>query len=437
MSDFPPLPDYFTLRLAADLSSAVRGQTVWFDYGDQGLQVTDPGPPGSTTPLPVLTPLLAKARPMVKHAKIRAEGYKHHTLPGDKFSALFWSESAVEKFLLPYYVSAGGQQALRVLHAINHAWYNYNVDTPVVALAFGYPSEPFTTDSVQLWDTLYVIYGDAEKKHLKRKSLREFLATQGPPPPPEHLDSASVSWGPVPTGTGATPTPIDSVAAREVAEYVSGWRGENVYVYENAVGAGLDTTLTQTGDGPPLFTAWTRKVRPDRPEATVELKVATEICGLPVIIEKKLSGIGGRAANVADSVFWTDGSIETLLVPYYASVEGGGAPWYLILILGKWSGMIPTGIVDAVLLLAQILEAFGRVLLGDSADATTSATATGPVTSDVFGLIHLPDSEWVDQTAPFVQSSIFLENRTWLLTTEGDHPLVSPRRRLVRRPLRG
>lgn len=466
---FPERPDYFTLRLAADLSSAIRGEPVWFDYtADTGLQITGPaGGSGASPPIPVSTPLSAKGRPTVDSVTVAVDctveidGKQQHVDYGTlqlpyPCSALFWSESAVEKFLLPYYVSAGGQQAYQVLHAINHAWYAYQGDTPVVALAFGYPSQPYTVDSVQLWDTVWVISCQGPgvtpapgatagpQGSLVMQPLREFLTSQPPPQLPEALDNPRFAWGA--QAAPSTPaTPIDSVGAREVAEYVSGLRERIVNVYQTDGDGGLEPTLTPIGTGQPLFTAWTRAVRPARPTVTVSMQVTTLLWNVQKTTTKVLAGIGGdQAPNLPDSAFWTDGAVEKLVLPYYASVEGRGAPWYLMLILGKWSGIIPTSLLDAVLLLAQIVEALGKVLLENPAGIvgriaerlegeTETTAATGPVTSDAYALVHLPNSEWVDQQELFIQP-LFLENRTWFLTSDGDHPLVAPGRRLV--PLR-
>ena len=277
---------------------------------------------------------------------------------------------------------------------------------------------------------------------LHTKSLREFLGSQPPPQRPAPLDHPPFTWQSPIASNPPTDTPIDSVGAREVAEYVSGFREQTVNVYQTDGGGGLEPTLTPIGDGPPLFTAWTRKVRPERPEVTVTLTVTTTILGVKMTDTRELSAIGGRESNVPDSVFWTDGAIEMLVLPYYASVEGHGAPWYLALILGKWSGVIPTSTLDAVLLLAQIVEKLAKALLEHPAGAVerlverlegeTEPAPAGPFDSDVYALVHLPNSEWIDQTELII-TSIFLEHRTWLLASDGDHPLVSPTRRLVPR----
>jgi hypothetical protein len=440
MANFPDRPDYVTLRLAADLSSGIRGQTVWFNYStEEGLAITGPGLAGAPPPpIPVFTPASADSRPMVRSATISVEGYGSTRITADTCSALFWSESAVEKFLLPYYVSAGGQSAFEVLHAINHAWNDYRALTPVVALAFGYPSRAFATP-VTLLDTLSVVFclqGTAAPPSLGTlvvQPLREFLASQNPPPPPNMPDASRFSWGAAPEPANRFPTPIDSVGAREVAEYVSGLREQVVNVYERDDDGGLEATLALVGNATPLFTAFAPVTQRERPPVSVTLEVTTTFLGMEVVASKELRAIGQREANVPDSVFWTDGAVENLLLPYYASVEGLGAPWYLMLILGKWSGMIRSRVLDAVTLREEVLEAMPQAL-AQAPGGTTRAARTDTQASDVFAIVHLPDSEWIDQAGTAstteVQSTL-LENRTWCLTPTGDHPLVAPGVRLV------
>jgi hypothetical protein len=451
-TSLPQIPGYFALRVGADLASAIRGETVFFNYSPGTLEVMS-APPGGTPPgelpgIPLFTPALAAGRPPVQEVTIEVTNQRGQTvsrvLRGDQYGALFWSESAVEKFLLPYYVSAGGPHAYQVLHAINKAWYNYAVRTPVCALAFAYPSRAVPTP-IQLWDTLSVVYL-TEDGTLDQAPLLSFLASQ---PPPEANPIARAAAEPLttPPPVGPVPYPIDSVGAREVAEYVSGLRPRKVDVYSVELGGGLDPVLSPEGDGTPLFTAESPLVRTDRPPVTVSLTYTLPSGGAP--IPKPLTEIGGNPANVADSAFWTDAAVELLMLPYYASVEGAAAPWYLALLLGTWSGAIAPGIEDAAVLLSRAVEGLGRVLPAKPANAldraverlaaeaeeavaVVEATETGPFESEVFALVHLPNSEWVDQQAAGVPT-IFLEHRTGVLTTRGDFPLTPPGARLFPR----
>ncbi|HEU4886132.1 MAG TPA: hypothetical protein VFT45_28090, partial [Longimicrobium sp.] len=342
-------------------------------------------------------------------------------------SALFWSESAVEKFLLPYYASAAGPQAYEVLYALIRVWYYYDESRPVVALAFSYAPVGYV-GLKSLWNTVEVIY--IEDGRLRQLPLLHFMAdttTLEAPALPEPYPISNV-WN-VGTEQGV-PTPIDRLGARDVAEYVSGLRGREVLVYEVDRGGGLEPLLSPVSSGaPPLFEAFCPYVRKDRPQvSSVTLVVEEPGCCEPRC--HRLGGSGKLQPFFPDSVFWTDGSVETLLLPYYAGVEGGAAPWQLTVMLDKWSGSIPPQRTTVEQLWGDILVSAAREM---------SAAAGGPAVrateeSTVFAIIHLPNSDWIDwQEGTAITQNITLSNRLACVSAAGVHPLVDPRRPLVRR----
>lgn len=448
-NDLPQMPGYFALRLGADLASGARGTTLYFDYGNGMLEITDPPPsPAPPPPVPVFSRPSGKRRFASEAAMtvVGADGapYGSILLNARAYSALFWSESAVEKFLLPYYASAGGPHAYQVVHAINKVWYNFPDAAPVCALAFTYPPDALQGQWT-LWDTVHVLHVQGEgggqegvqapyvvsvtpgsAGQLAMTPLLQYLQPFTP-----LLTELPQPADPIPTAlatSGTERTRIDSVGAREVAEYVSGLRGFDVYVYQVEAPGGLEATLTQrVQPTPPLFEATSPYVRTGRPSVSVALSPQ----GLPL---RPLSGTGsGDAAKAPDSVFWSDGSVDMLLLPYYGSVQGKGSPWYLMVLLWKWAGIIPVDVTDAVELLELIGEQVQReigVLRGGEPQPEPDST--------VFAIIHLPNSDWVDEQAdvadPILRPPppIWLENRTAFLTEDGRlHPLVSTGRRLV------
>ena len=59
------------------------------------------------------------------------------TISGDHASALFWGESAVEKFLISYYASVAADDAPRFLERLFDAWYGYPAElVQVCAVAY-------------------------------------------------------------------------------------------------------------------------------------------------------------------------------------------------------------------------------------------------------------------------------------------------------------
>jgi hypothetical protein len=439
MADLPQIPGYLALRQGADWASAIRGQTVFFGYTPGAITVDSPDAPNSVA---VSTTPSAKSRPPVNSATLTLEGYPDLVLAGNRFSALFLSASAVEKFVLPYYVSAAGRFAYEVLHAINHVFYNYPDGAPACGLAFGYASEPILGPK-QLLDTLYVIActgtPGSPDAALTCTSVGSLLAglgpvtTQTPPPSPP----AAPLCGPV-SPRSTEPTLVDSQGAREVAEFVSGLQGREVSVYGVQVPGGLEATLTPeaVSGGVLLFNAEGGEQRPGRPQPTVTLDV-------PGTDNDPLTGPSDAPENVPDAVFWTDAAVELLMVPYYASVEGHFAPWYLMTLLGKWAGLIPTDVLDAVEIAAQLAEDGARLLLEGPVGMVKTVERwldgnppEALVDSRVYAIIHLPRSEWVDERTGL--ESILLENRTYFLTPGRAYPLVGRGRRLGRsRRIRG
>ena len=205
---------------------------------------------------------------------------------------------------------------------------------------------------------------------------------------------------------------------------MSGLRGRKVLVYEGDSEGGLEPLLTSEPVGRPLFEAFCPYVREGRPRVTVEL-----------LVEEggrkhwhPLRGPGGPQFP-PDSVFWTDGSVETLLLPYYAAVEGSSAPWGLEVLLGKWAGRIPAERLEPGELWEDILLKAEREMRASVGGALVEPTEQ----SAVFAIIHLPNSDWVDEQGTMVGTSIALPNRVACMTAEGTFPLVSPTRPLVRR----
>jgi hypothetical protein len=427
MSKNPPeYPSYVPLRVGADWSSAIRDQLIYFQYADGEIQITD-----DTDSVHVATAPSTRRRPAVTRVVLHVEskeGDIHTEIDPYTCSALFWTESAVEKFLLPYYASAAGPDAYAVMYAIIRAWYHYDEKRPVVALAFSYaPVDSLGLKS--LWNTVDVIY--VEDRELKQLPLLHFLPHAAhlelpKLPRPIPLDEERYRRGRTKHGS----TPIDRLGARHVAEYVSGLRGQEVRVYEKDGEGGLEPMLTSEPVGKPLFEAFCPYVRKGRPPVTgVELMVEEESG------RKQWHPLRGPMGPQfpPDSVFWTDGAVETLLLPYYAAVQGASAPWGLEVLLGKWAGSIPAKRLDPALLWEDILLNAVREMGSAVGGRPVEPTAQ----SAVFAIIHLPNSDWVDEqgntVGNTVGNNIALPNRLACVTAEGAFPLVSPTRPLVRR----
>jgi hypothetical protein len=114
---------YHDLRSLAEYASSIRGRDVYFIRGEKGWEAHD-----STRDLPVGAQAIhvfnpaTPEHPHVHRARIwsddvTGEGYDLLNVPDPETGklvpadAVFWSESAVEKFLVPYYASVYGDQA--------------------------------------------------------------------------------------------------------------------------------------------------------------------------------------------------------------------------------------------------------------------------------------------------------------------------------------
>jgi hypothetical protein len=133
--------DSIQLRLIAEAASGLRGEPVHFVAGPKGgVREFYPHEKGGALPrdlppgdelvvIPALTQDVAPLRPPLTTATIQAQGV---ALPIDLLNlpnglgaadAVFWSESSVEKFLIPYYASVYGNQAARAVGDILEAFH--------------------------------------------------------------------------------------------------------------------------------------------------------------------------------------------------------------------------------------------------------------------------------------------------------------------------
>jgi hypothetical protein len=130
--------DSIQLRLIAESASGLRGvpihfvafpdgtiREVWGHPGDLGMEP----PPLEVVVVPAFTEDKVPEKPPLTLASIQAKGVEQPVdlldLPGGlgPADAVFWSESAVEKFLLPYYASVYGNQAAVAVAAILEAFH--------------------------------------------------------------------------------------------------------------------------------------------------------------------------------------------------------------------------------------------------------------------------------------------------------------------------
>lgn len=142
MSDRPLKIDSLVLRSAADYAASQRAPG-----GKSGFLVTTFSPvtgwstlftTGAISPQAdaVVTPVnnrsIAPQRPRVESVTIRAHGMRKPLELAKFGDAVFWSEAAVEKFVLPYYASKGQWLAAHLLNVLSRVFYGHVPQPPLL-----------------------------------------------------------------------------------------------------------------------------------------------------------------------------------------------------------------------------------------------------------------------------------------------------------------
>ncbi|HKP75345.1 MAG TPA: hypothetical protein VJT67_07355 [Longimicrobiaceae bacterium] len=424
-----PLPaDALALRLVSDWASGTRGTELWFTCSESFAWMVPPGQtpltPVETTPneiqiYPLASITLSVASPTgISSTTLYAPGTPD--VPQEQIAhALLWSEGAVEKFLLPYLASIGGWEAPGLLQQVAQAWYGYDgTVVQVVALALTLSPAPTATGSpLGVGTSISVVYAPVsggQTGALAVASLDRFTANtgffgagRGPAQP------LSIPPGSLGSITLSTNGQLDTFTARELAEFAGGNRGQALYLSLVTDDGGTRPQLVVNAcPGPqPCGTEeqqaiYTALVRPDRPAPS---GVVADVTGAESLT---LVGPGSDfTPTPPDSIFWTDAAIERLMIPYYCSVKGIQSPLFITHLIGKWNGMIAANSPVGMQNLFQVLQGLDDQVVQD----------TPPIPeSEVFGLVHLPRSEYVPESG--VEPPAFnLDQRLLLLSYDGQH----------------
>jgi hypothetical protein len=408
-------PGYSAMRMVAEWASGVRGEQLYFGFDGTHATLTDVA---ESSALPVLTRRFT-GRPEVKriYFTVTTPDAPPHTLTidGRETSALIWGESAVEKFLFPYLASVAGSEVAPLFRKLAHAWYEYpGNDVQVCAVAYECgPSAPFGLRKLTVEGMIALVC--LVDGRLERVPLADFAARfPGKGAGPAALEPPVIGFR---DEGGWTLTPsVESIVARDAAEFVSGLRG-HIVRFREAEGV-LEPWVAQ--DDPdrhlpePWIEAETQRVRTDRPAPSrVVVQVGHSLGDTDEQVVPSAAASAGDPTNVPDSLFWSDGAVEKLLVPYYGSVKGLGAPLVTTVLLGRWNGLIRRGSPLGACAVLEILQNF----LGAPADGSGTAQAVegDPVDDNPFAVTHLPRSEYIPNNVdePPTQA---LEGRTQFLT---------------------
>jgi hypothetical protein len=274
--------------------------------------------------------------------------------------ALFWSDSAVQKFVVPYVASCNGANAGAALTQLQGAWNDSPTDSVgMFALMHCTPRHDVSLSLSSLFAFVAATTADPAVG-LGVLPLSEYTSTKAAPYTDESLTAL------VEPAVPLEPFP-DYHVLRAMAEWAAsltqGARYFTVTPGMTKVAAPTDY-LPQIEEGQVMIPAYTSTSPGTRPTpASVVIQPA--------------GGDIYQLKDVADAVFWTTGSIQQFLLPYYASVRGMKAPQELQAIVDCWMHNQP-----------HHPESYSRSAIG---------AAGIPDDMEVFALVHLPYSAWMTE----------------------------------------
>ena len=138
-----------TLRRAAEAADGLRNKDVYLRVKEHDFEHHDKEPPASADAVVIRCQsddkLPPGSRPTI--LEIKAKTRKHNNAPREHllhrdYDSIFWTESAVEKFVYPYYARVYGRDAPERLAVIRDAWES----DMVFAVAHLPKSEPFDVE---------------------------------------------------------------------------------------------------------------------------------------------------------------------------------------------------------------------------------------------------------------------------------------------------
>lgn len=438
-------PGYTALRVAADWASAVRDVPVHlaYDPGTGNVKAATEAEAELT-----LRTLAFTTRPEVTGVEFVVQTEDGTTaqrvLDGRQASALFWGESAVEKFLVARYASAAADTAADFLDQLFAAWYGYPGQVvQVCAIAYLYGTRaPAPGTQLSLARTVGLVCLECATRELVLLTLDEFTARYMPGQPV--AVPAPAPAGPPQREVGWVVTEgVESVVARDVAEFTSGMRGRLVAFMSEADKLFPALFPTDQPSTEPLpagtfrLAALARRVRGDRPAPARVTVQVRELAGEPIAYDVVPEGLD--PATTPDCMFWSDGAVEQLMLPYYASVKGARSPYFTEVLMSRWNGVLPPGGSTpdvASAMHRRLPELFGE----------DPRTADEEPPSTVFSITHLPRSEYATDPGgvEFRIVLLALEGETGRTATRvarydlgGGPPLPEPGARPRRRPRSG
>lgn len=298
---------------------------------------------------------------------------------------VFWSDAAVQKFLFPYIASCGGHEAAQMLRDVQSAWNFYPSDRVTVYALVHTIAQP--GGPLMLGDIIQVAYTNAGSDVLQPlKTLRQFLVDYPPVAYENPLQPLVPYWR-----GGGLPADYqypDYLTLRALAEHAASL---DVQVLPQ----GWAYFMLAPAGAPSRFEGPVASLHESLPDGTIVVPVRnpTIPIGRPslqgVWFTPDMPGPNPPTVNLcatsperpwkwtADALFWSTGAVEKFLYPYYASTGGFDGLAELTDMAHCWS-------------LNQPID------LGPEQPPVVIPTDGGGGTPQVFGLIHMPTSEWTE-----------------------------------------
>ncbi|HEX8275224.1 MAG TPA: hypothetical protein VF615_21495 [Longimicrobiaceae bacterium] len=113
----PDITSHQLRRLAEEIDGA-RGKDVLIVFRENKYQVVEKLNTGETAILTCETTDQTKKRPEIEKVEFKVKGKPGKDLKKLGFDSVFWSESAVEKFVLPYYARLHGPNSGTMINAL-------------------------------------------------------------------------------------------------------------------------------------------------------------------------------------------------------------------------------------------------------------------------------------------------------------------------------
>lgn len=265
--------------------------------------------------------------------------------------ALFWSDSAVQKFVFPYFASCAGGEAAAKLGQLQDAWNAYPTDAVAMFALMHLAPAPNLPLSL---DTRFALtYADTDAVQVV--TLKGYkIPAADPTLPPVKPALFQQTLPDAPYASYAT--------LRAMAEWAASLNDTAEYF---VLTPGVDQVLPPQPEVPSVLLPGQVMVPTVTPSTPRTRSAPTNVVLQPA---------GGEPLPLAkaDAVFWSTGSIQQFLLPYYASVRGFTAPTELQAIIDAWT--------------------LNEVSWWDSVSPGIEA---GVEVEEVYGLVHLPRSSWM------------------------------------------